>query len=232
MSWISDKLLGYRWVRAAIGLLPQRGEIEFAGEGVSVVDDATNKRTVVTIAGGGGGGLPISETPPTEAGQFYVDADGRLWGWSPVWSAPSPLVLEIEQGRDWWDRFEGGATTMSERALSIPDAFLGATTIMSAVWIPEASLAANGTNYARVTLSYKVSGSPATPATDIMTVNTSVTGFTATTPRALAAMFGGAEQVPAGCYLTWNIAPSGGSPPNCPAGRLLVRLVRTAVFAP
>lgn len=36
--------------------LPQRGDVEFLGPGVSVADNPVTKRTEVTIAGGGGGG--------------------------------------------------------------------------------------------------------------------------------------------------------------------------------
>ncbi|AUX33150.1 MULTISPECIES: hypothetical protein [Sorangium] len=55
MSWITDKLLGLRAVFFGGEQLPERGALEFAGDGVEVEDDPANKRTKVTIAGGGGG---------------------------------------------------------------------------------------------------------------------------------------------------------------------------------
>ncbi|XXY23357.1 hypothetical protein WME88_27475 [Sorangium sp. So ce216] len=62
MSWITDKLLGLRAVFFGGSQLPERGAVEFAGAGVSVEDDPSNRRTKVTIAGGG---EAIGEVNPT-----------------------------------------------------------------------------------------------------------------------------------------------------------------------
>jgi hypothetical protein len=62
MSWITEKLLGLREVFFGGSQLPERGALEFAGDGVEVADDTVNKRTVITISGGEG---DVDPTPDT-----------------------------------------------------------------------------------------------------------------------------------------------------------------------
>jgi hypothetical protein len=63
-TWIADKLLGIRRLLSAGVEFPERGAINFVGGGVTVADDATNKRTEVTIATGAGGLTNITATAP------------------------------------------------------------------------------------------------------------------------------------------------------------------------
>jgi hypothetical protein len=76
MSWITDKLFGLRQVFFGGSQLPERGALEFVGEGVTIEDDTVNKRTRVTIAGGGGSEL-ITDGTPAALQQLGFRANGR-----------------------------------------------------------------------------------------------------------------------------------------------------------
>lgn len=168
-----------------------------------------------------------STTAPEQARDLYVDADGVLWVWSTFWGARTPVLKEIEQQREYRGRFDGGAASMSERALSFPDGFSEAMVVTWAQWVPEGNLPANGTNFSRIVLSY-FDGAPV----ESMTVTTEITGFSALTPRSLATISPGSDVIPAGRFLIWSIEGVGGAPPTCPAGTLFVRMVRQAAWAP
>jgi hypothetical protein len=74
MSWISDKLLGYRRVLFGTEELPERGALEIVG--ATVEDDPTNKRTVVTIGGGSGVSGSVDNVPAMASELVARDASG------------------------------------------------------------------------------------------------------------------------------------------------------------
>lgn len=172
-----------------------------------------------------------STTAPEQARDIYIDASGKLWGWSDLWGTASPLTVEIEHPRHWSARFEGGASPMQYRTISFPSGLYPAFTVLSAIWVPESSLAPSELGYVDVTLAYKEAGS-ADPPTNIMTVSTAITGWTQNVGVSLSGMFANSELVPAGCYLMWAIDGGPSNPGAYTAGTLFVETVRTAAFAP
>ncbi|XXX73869.1 hypothetical protein WMF30_40105 [Sorangium sp. So ce134] len=94
MSWITDKLLGLRRIVFGSETKPERGTIEFAG-GVTVEDDAVNKRTVVTVTGGGG--TTNAEVSLTVNKGADASADADFWAVivPPVSADYEVLVLTI-----------------------------------------------------------------------------------------------------------------------------------------
>jgi hypothetical protein len=176
--------------------------------------------------------LYTDDTPPTVPGEVRVNAAGEVVAWSPTYGVPSPLLPELERPFEWADRFGGGATSMDEAVLSMPDASRPAVQITSALWVPEFSQAAHATNYTTIYLVYRFSADPLAAAVPIMTTNTSVSGWTGIIGVSLTEMFEGSSQVPAGAYLTWAMYGAGGAAPTIPRGRLFVRAVRQAIYTP
>ncbi|WP_434042232.1 MULTISPECIES: hypothetical protein [Sorangium] len=92
MTWIRDKLLGLRAVFFGGERLPDRGALEFAGDGVTVEDDPVNKRTKVTITGGGG-------EPAAAPREYVVQHPGgpAVDAVTYVVSPPIDVALELSE---------------------------------------------------------------------------------------------------------------------------------------
>lgn len=64
LSWLDSLLFGLRALWYGGAQMPERSALEFTGAGVSVADDASTKRTVITIPGASGSVASVSAVAP------------------------------------------------------------------------------------------------------------------------------------------------------------------------
>ncbi|WP_437948632.1 hypothetical protein WME98_49940 [Sorangium sp. So ce296] len=134
MSWIRDKLLGLRAVFFGGEQLPERGALEFAGDGVEVEDDPINKRTRVTVSGGGAEG-DVDPNPNTIL-QRGADGEGRM----------SRVVAE--ELITWVKTKDAAANTQMLYELPVAPPRSHRWTVSEVYFIPAESLEPDDTNYA------------------------------------------------------------------------------------
>lgn len=197
-------------------------------------DQRANLRVIESGLSDGGGGLTLVETYPTEAGQFYVAANGELWGFSAQQNLASPMMYELDNVRIWEGRLDASATSMSERVLSA--GFLDPELTIFAWYVPEAGLVANSDDYAVIRVWSRPYGGDrvlqlSAPTLPIGEDFNATGDWTAFVPVTLGSFGGGSQQVPAGSILTWDIT-FGGSGVPVPTGKIFVQATRTAAIPP
>jgi hypothetical protein len=186
-------------------------------------------------AGAGGGGLTLVETYPTAAGEFYVDANGELWGFSTRQGIASPVMYELDNALITDDRLDTPTTTLAERVIS--DGVIAPAVTIFAYYIPEDDLVADIDDYAIISIwSRPVVGGARVLQLEMRTTpivggDVNATGnWTAFRPVTFGTA-GGSYAVPAGSVLTWDIVPSNAGAP-VPTGKIFVQAIRTAAFPP